>query len=104
MYRKGIDQESFVKRFQWLYYEIKARNAELSLKNKPTMKLIMSYVNYISDFIENKKEILGPSLIAKSNQQSILMLCYYRNNLAHLFINEGEIGCALIGMSNIVDI
>jgi len=27
------------------------------------------------------------------------MLAYYRNNLTHVFINEAEIACTLLGLS-----
>jgi len=29
----------------------------------------------------------------------VLMLSYYRNNLVHVFINEAEVACALLGFS-----
>jgi glycerol-3-phosphate O-acyltransferase len=31
------------------------------------------------------------------------MLSYYRNNLTHVFINEAEIACTLLGFSNTND-
>lgn len=33
-----------------------------------------------------------------------MMLSYYRNNLTHVFINEAEIACTLLGMSSINDL
>jgi glycerol-3-phosphate O-acyltransferase len=54
---------------------------------------------YLKDFIENKREIFEPLVSAKSGEKSILMLSYYRNNLTHVFINEAEIACTLLGYS-----
>jgi glycerol-3-phosphate O-acyltransferase len=54
---------------------------------------------YLKDFIESKREIFEPLVSAKKGEKSILMLAYYRNNLTHVFINEAEIACSLLGFS-----
>lgn len=33
-----------------------------------------------------------------------MMLAYYRNNLIHLFINDAEVACTMIGFNSIQDI
>lgn len=49
--------------------------------------------------MESKREIYEPLISAKKGEKSILMLAYYRNNLTHVFINEAEIACSLLGFS-----
>jgi glycerol-3-phosphate O-acyltransferase len=61
--------------------------------------MIKKGLAYLKDFIESKREILEPLVSAKQGEKSILMLSYYRNNLTHVFINEAEISCTLLGFS-----
>jgi glycerol-3-phosphate O-acyltransferase len=61
--------------------------------------MITSCLNYLKDFLESKREIYEPLISAKTGEKSILMLAYYRNNLTHVFINEAEIACSLLGFS-----
>ncbi len=50
----------------------------------------------MSDFIEKKKNVIDSSILAKKDYKNILMLSYYRNNLAHVFMNEAFICCSLL--------
>ena len=61
--------------------------------------MIKKGLAYLKDFIESKREIFEPLVSAKQGEKSILMLSYYRNNLTHVFINEAEIACTLLGFS-----
>jgi len=61
--------------------------------------MITSCLNYLKDFLDSKREIYEPLISAKTGEKSILMLAYYRNNLTHVFINEAEIACSLLGFS-----
>jgi len=54
--------------------------------------------------IEKKRDVYDPQVHAKKNQNSILMLSYYRNNLVHVFINHSEIACTLLGLGYLQDI
>ena len=65
MHRKGISNDSLTKRVNWLYDEIKARNGEINLTNPPSSGVISSCLTYLSDFIDNKKDIFEPSVSAK---------------------------------------
>jgi glycerol-3-phosphate O-acyltransferase len=53
----------------------------------------------LKDFIESKRDIYEPATSNKYGEKSIIMLAYYRNNLTHLFINEAEIACSILGFS-----
>ena len=44
------------------------------------------------------------SISAKKNYNNIVMLSYYRNNLVHVFLNDSEISCTLLGMASIYDV
>jgi glycerol-3-phosphate O-acyltransferase len=61
--------------------------------------MITSCLSYLQDFLESKREIYEPLISTKTGEKSILMLAYYRNNLTHVFINEAEIACSLLGFS-----
>jgi glycerol-3-phosphate O-acyltransferase len=63
--------------------------------------MINKGLGYLKDFIDSKRDILEPFVSAKQGEKSILMLAYYRNNLTHVFINEAEIACTLLGFSNL---
>ncbi len=61
--------------------------------------MVASSLKYLQDFLDSKREIYEPLISAKKGEKSILMLAYYRNNLTHVFINEAEIACSLLGFS-----
>ena len=61
--------------------------------------MITTSLKYLNDFLESKREIYEPLISANKGEKSILMLAYYRNNLTHVFINEAEIACALLGFT-----
>lgn len=61
--------------------------------------MINKGLSYLKDFIDSKRDILEPLVSAKLGEKSILVLAYYRNNLTHVFINEAEIACTLLGFS-----
>jgi glycerol-3-phosphate O-acyltransferase len=62
--------------------------------------MIKKGLAYLKDFIDSKREIFEPMVSTKQGEKSILMLSYYRNNLTHVFINEAEIACTLLGFSS----
>ena len=61
--------------------------------------MITTSLKYLNDFLDSKREIYEPLISANKGEKSILMLAYYRNNLTHVFINEAEIACSLLGFS-----
>ena len=101
MHRRGLSIDLLVKRVSFLYEEIQARNGILSSVIVPTQKMVKTYISYLGDFVDKKNEIYEPMFSAKKGESSILMLAYYRNSLAHLFINESEVACALLGLNSL---
>ncbi len=99
MNRRGISLDLLQKRVTFVYDEITARQGLISATLSPTPKMIASSLKYLQDFLESKREIYEPLISAKKGEKSILMLAYYRNNLTHVFINEAEIACSLLGFS-----
>jgi glycerol-3-phosphate O-acyltransferase len=104
MHRKGISHDLLIQRVGWLYEEIKARKGELNFSAAPSSAVIQTALNFLSAFVDKKRDIFEPSVSAKKGQKNIMMLAYYRNNLIHLFINEAELACTLLGFNSIEDI
>jgi glycerol-3-phosphate O-acyltransferase len=63
--------------------------------------MIQMSLQRLSGLVEMKREVLEPLIQAKKNYNNIIMLSYYRNNLIHVFINEAEISCTLIGIGSL---
>jgi glycerol-3-phosphate O-acyltransferase len=61
--------------------------------------MVKKGLSYLKEFIDSTREIFEPSISTKQGEKSILMLAYYRNNLTHVFMNEAEISCSLLGFS-----
>jgi glycerol-3-phosphate O-acyltransferase len=100
MHRKGISLDLLVERVVFIYEEILARKGLVQINIKPNAKIIQNCIKYLSDFVEQKRDFYEPLISAKNGEKSLLMLAYYRNNLAHLFINEAEISASLLGLLN----
>jgi glycerol-3-phosphate O-acyltransferase len=83
----------------WLYKEIKARNADLSFGSSPSSSMISASLRYLGRFLDRKRNIFEPSVSAKKDYKNVIMLSYYRNNLVHVFIHDAEIACAILGLS-----
>ena len=62
MYRKGVSNDLILKRFLWIYDEISARGGELNLEQKPTAQYVTKYLNYLSDYIVKKKDMIELAL------------------------------------------
>lgn len=66
MYRKGVSNDLLVTRVKWVYEEIKARKGLLNLSVEPSFEIIKSCLNYLSDFVNRKRDIFEPSVTAKT--------------------------------------
>lgn len=84
----------------WLYDEIRAKNQEVSIQRAPSEEMVEKSLKRLENLVETKREVLEPQIQAKKNYNNIIMLSYYRNNLVHVFINEAEIACTLIGIGS----
>jgi glycerol-3-phosphate O-acyltransferase len=67
----------------------------MSVYQDPTLAIVRKAMNLLSKFIETKKDGLYTQITASKDYKNILMLSYYRNNLIHLFLNEGYIASSL---------
>lgn len=70
----------------------------------PSITIISQCLNFLSGFVDRKRDVFEPSVQAKKGDKSILMLAYYRNNLIHHFVNDALVANALLGFSNIQSI
>ena len=92
MHRRGISKDLLISRLMFVYNEVQARNGLVQLTIYPTTKIMNTYLQYISDFIETKNGVIQP---LSNSSKSLMMLSYYRNNLIHIFVNEAEIMTAV---------
>ncbi len=92
----GFNEEELHKKMVWLYEEILARGGMMSNNVPPTIATTRTALSLILGYLERKKDIFAPLLTAKTDYKNVLMLSYYRNNLAHLFINESYIACSIV--------
>ena len=99
-HRKGISEDEMVRKAQWIYEEISARGAETMVSTPPSSTSVQAALKYLEGFVERKRNIFEPSVLAKKSSKNILMLSYYRNNLIHVFINEAFIACTILGLTN----
>lgn len=70
----------------------------------PSLTVVNQCLNFLSGFVDRKRDVFEPSVQAKKGDKSILMLTYYRNNLIHNFANEAFIANSILGVSNIQSI
>ena len=90
-YRRGISNESLVSHIEWVYKELDARKAkvsEASMLNRGTSNSMI----LLNKFVKKNKDVFEPSVSPKIDYKNILMLAYYKNTLAHIFLKEMIIG------------
>ena len=66
--------------------------------------MVSASLKYLDKFVEQKRNIYEPLVSAKKDLKNLLMLSYYRNNLLHLFINDSEIACCILGFNTSMDL
>jgi glycerol-3-phosphate O-acyltransferase len=71
------------------------REGQLSNNIPPSVAIIKQAIKHLSGLLEKKKDVFEASIQAKKDYKNILMLSYYRNSLAHIFLNEAFIACSL---------
>jgi glycerol-3-phosphate O-acyltransferase len=91
----GVTEEELVNRSTWLFKEIQERKGYMAMNTNPSQTSVRNSLNFLKNFVDFKKDVFQPMVKANKDYKNILMLAYYRNNLIHLFINEGYIACAL---------
>jgi len=76
----------------------------MSLKAPPSNSSVKAALKYLEGFIDRKRNIFEPSVVAKKTYKNIIMLAYYRNNLIHLFINDAIIACSILGLGQVTEV
>ena len=95
-YRKGISQENMVKQMEYIYQELKARNAPLAEKSSVNSDISAS-MTLLTEFVKKKRDVFEPFVSPKVDYKNILMLAYYKNSLVHIFLKEMIVGVSFLG-------
>ncbi|CAK65858.1 unnamed protein product (macronuclear) [Paramecium tetraurelia] len=104
MNRRGITEDQLIKRFEWVLKQITMRGAKTSITNNGQSDVtVRNSIGFLQDLIyKKKKNVFELTLIPKQEYKSILLLSYYRNQLAHIFFSEGIVCCALNGFGHLL--
>jgi len=99
--RKGITRQDLFDKVNWLREDVASKGALLSHEGttqemvKHSLELMAPLVNEV----RNQVYIPAETNERGKNHKSILTLDYYRNQLLHLYHNEGMVACALFGLT-----
>lgn len=91
---RGISRRDLITKFEWLREEIKKRGGKVATPDTPfanTGQLIDTALVVLGNLVTKQKNVLEPILTPSKRFE----LSYYRNQILHLFMNEGLIACAL---------
>ncbi|CAD8153134.1 unnamed protein product [Paramecium octaurelia] len=104
MNRRGITEDQLIKRFEWVLRQITKRGAKASITNNGQSDVaVRNSIGFLQDLVDKKKKnVFELTLIPKQEYKSILLLSYYRNQLAHIFFSEGIVCCALNGFGHLL--
>lgn len=90
-HRKGISNEAMLQHIEYIYEEIKARNAVVA-ENSAMNRGTANAMNLLTEFVSKKRDVFEPLVSPKVDYKNILMLAYYKNTLVHIFFKEMVIG------------
>ena len=90
-FRKGIPHENMVKQMEYIYGELRARNASLS-ESSISSRGITNTMQLLEEFVRKKRDVFEPFVSPRVDYKNILMLSYYRNTLIYIFSKEMFIG------------
>jgi len=108
-YRKGITFEDLVTNVDWLREDIGEQPNGFVAYEGTTQDLVKHGLKLLENVVGKLRNAYMPianSAGAKSNdkcRQCILVLDYYRNQLIHLYAQDGIIACALSSLLNKLD-
>ena len=94
MNRKGLIEETLIKKVEWLIPEILKRGGKVTTEF--VLVTVKQAISHLDNLLEKKRDIFHPSYTAKHDFKNIILLSYYRNMLGHLFFNEALIACSLV--------
>ena len=87
-FRKGISEDSLTLWYPQVYKWIERKGGILNTTKKPSAATMKASLGYLSNFVEAKRQVLEPKIVANKDYKNILMLAYYRNILVHYFMHE----------------
>eukprot|EP01114_Cavostelium_apophysatum_P020927 TRINITY_DN7157_c0_g1_i1.p1 TRINITY_DN7157_c0_g1~~TRINITY_DN7157_c0_g1_i1.p1 ORF type:complete len:731 (+),score=200.79 TRINITY_DN7157_c0_g1_i1:88-2280(+) len=90
---RGISRPELIQKFEWLSDQIKKRGGKVATPDAAhnTGQLIDTTLKVIGSLITKQKNVLQPVFTPAKRFE----LAYYRNQILHLFMNEGLVACSL---------
>jgi glycerol-3-phosphate O-acyltransferase len=100
--RKGITHEDLITKVDWLREYISILGGMIAFDGT-TGDLVDQALKLLNNLVIKIRNTYVPSSSVENGKQnkSILVLDYYRNQLVHLFINEGLIACVLFSYQKV---
>ncbi len=96
-HRRGISRSDLLTRMDWLAHEVRARGGQLAHFEDIEATLDHS-IEALGKLIKQPKGLLEP--VYRPRESRWIELGYYRNQIIHLFINDGFIACAMRAFEN----
>lgn len=88
MHRKGISEDNLIKTVSWISKYIINKGYKIGGINENSAAFaVRNAIQYLEAVtIKTKKSIFELQIMANTEFQKILMLSYYRNTIAHVFL------------------
>lgn len=90
-HRKGVANETLMSQVEWIYKELKARDAQVAETSVIT-RGTANTVTLLGEFVKKNKDVFEPFVSPRIDYKNLLMLAYYKNTLTHIFIKEMIVG------------
>jgi glycerol-3-phosphate O-acyltransferase len=93
---RGLSRKDLIAKFEWLRNEITKRGGKVATPDvakgeENTGKLIDSAISVLGNLVGKQKNVLEP--VYTPNHRFELSL--YRNQIIHLFVNDGLVACGI---------
>eukprot|EP01117_Protostelium_nocturnum_P019428 TRINITY_DN8428_c0_g1_i3.p1 TRINITY_DN8428_c0_g1~~TRINITY_DN8428_c0_g1_i3.p1 ORF type:complete len:1163 (-),score=522.34 TRINITY_DN8428_c0_g1_i3:54-3542(-) len=98
-HRKGITFEDLVTKAEWLRDDIVLRGGSVAYEGV-SKNLVSDGLGLLSNLVTKVRQNYIPALFTETGKmnQSALILDYYRNQLIHLYAQDGIIACTLLSL------
>ena len=98
MHRRGISEDNLIKTVNWISKYIVRKGYKIGGINENSSAFaVRNAINYLETItVKTKKSIFELQIGVGNEFQKILMLSYYRNTIAHAFLPEAFLGCAMM--------
>jgi len=92
---RGISRAELIRKFQWIRDMIVQRGGKVATvatdDSKHTGQIIDVSLNVLGNLIGKQKNVLEPVFVPAKRFE----LSFYRNQIVHLFVNEGLLACSI---------